>query len=452
MPYKPQYIIAEEYINFLADNKLPFAMTKEEVLEATENDTTLQKVKEMIVFDKWHEIEQNNDKVIDTNELKILRRQKSKLSATKDGIVLRGHQILLLTKLRKKAIVIAHESHMGMTKTKQLLRERVYFPGLDQGVEAAVKGCLPCQASTNENQMEPLQMSELPDGAWKELSTDLFGPFPTGHSLLVVMDDYSRYPEVKILKSTTAETIIPKLDEIFSTHGIPETLKSDNGPAYNSHKMKIFAQTLGFKHKRITPYLPRANGEIERFMRTLKKMMRTAIIDRKDWKQHLNSILRNYRAKPHSSTKRSPADLLFRQRIKTKLPTITSKKKERDHDMAVKEIDRNSKKIMKTNADKINHAKEIDIKVGDTVLAKHQLRQNKLEPTYDEKPFIVKERKGSMVTANRNDKTVTRNASQFKKISDDLYYEDVDNADDDDEDITVSESLVGEYVPNPSVP
>ena len=138
-------------------------------------------------------------------------------------------------------------------------------------------------------------MSELPDGAWKELSTDLCGPFPTGHSLLVVMDDYSRYPEVKILKSTTAETIIPKLDEIFSIHGIPETFKSDNGPPYNSHKMKIFAQTLGFKHKRITPYWPRANGEIERFMRTLNKMMRTAIIDRKDWKQHLNSFLRNRR-------------------------------------------------------------------------------------------------------------------------------------------------------------
>ena len=218
--------------------------------------------------------------------------------------------------LHKKAITIAHSSHMGIIKTKQLLRETIYFPGLEQGVEKAVQGCLPCQACTNENKLELLQMSEMPDGAWKELSTDLCGPFPTGESLLVVMDDYSRNPEVKVVRSTTAETIIPKLDEIFATHGVPEKLKSDNGPPYNSHKMKIFSRTLGFKHKRIIPYWPRS---LLVKQSDLCEHSRTSILDRKNWKQQLNAFLLDYRATPHSSTKRTPAELLFGRKIKAKL-------------------------------------------------------------------------------------------------------------------------------------
>jgi transposase InsO family protein len=81
-------------------------------------------------------------------------------------------------------------------------------------------------------------MTKLPDGPWQKLSAEFCGPLPTGDYLLVVIDEYSRYQEVEILKSTSAKATIPKFDKILSTHGIPIEIKTDNGPHFNSHEFK----------------------------------------------------------------------------------------------------------------------------------------------------------------------------------------------------------------------
>ena len=66
---------------------------------------------------------------------------------------------------------------------------------------------------------EPLHMSTLPLGPWQELSVDFCGPFSSGDYLLVGTDDFSRYPEVEILRSTSAKAVIPHLDSIFNLPG-----------------------------------------------------------------------------------------------------------------------------------------------------------------------------------------------------------------------------------------
>jgi len=49
---------------------------------------------------------------------------------------------------------------------------------------------------------------------------------------LVVIDAYSRFPEVEIVHSTNGKGTISKLDRIFATHGVPKVLKSDNNPPF----------------------------------------------------------------------------------------------------------------------------------------------------------------------------------------------------------------------------
>lgn len=68
-------------------------------------------------------------------------------------------------------------------------------------------------------------MTKLPKQLWTEVSVDFCGPFSSGDYIMVVIDDYSRYPEVEILKSLSANSVITKLDKIFSTFGIPEVVK-----------------------------------------------------------------------------------------------------------------------------------------------------------------------------------------------------------------------------------
>ena len=183
---------------------------------------------------------------------------------------------------------IAHEGHMGMTKTKTLVRENVWFPKIDRMVEEKVKSCLACQVTTPRNEREPLQMSELPTAPWTEVSID-FGVAPTGSSeyLLILIDDYSRFPVVELMGSTSAKAVIPRLDKIFSQFGIPEVLRSDNGPPFNSREFNDFSKHLGFAHRKVTPYWPRANGEVERFMRTIKKVIKAAVMENKNWKQEM---------------------------------------------------------------------------------------------------------------------------------------------------------------------
>ena len=68
-------------------------------------------------------------------------------------------------------------------------------------------------------------MSPLPAAPWKEVSVD-FAEIPNKEYLLLITDDYSRYPVVEIVKSTAATTTIPKLDKVFSEFGVPDVIRS----------------------------------------------------------------------------------------------------------------------------------------------------------------------------------------------------------------------------------
>ncbi|CAB4026127.1 PREDICTED: uncharacterized protein K02A2.6-like [Paramuricea clavata] len=282
-------------------------------------------------------------------------------------------------------------------------------------VEETIQNCLPCQAATSRNHPppEPLKMTQLPSTPWKEVAMDFLGPFPTGEYLLVVIDAFSRFPEVEVLTTVSAKAVLPKLDAIFSRQGLPEVLKSDNGSPFNGAEFESYAKHCGFTHRKITPYWPQANGEAERFMHTLQKCIRAAIIEKKNWKQAMNQFLLNYRATPHSTTNISPSESLNNRKIKTMLPEMPCSSKPEQKAMA--EYDARKKEQMKSCADNRRGAKESCIKPGDTVLLK-QPKENKFSAPYNPQPFVVEKKKGTMVTAKNDSKVVTRNSSQFKVI------------------------------------
>jgi len=117
-------------------------------------------------------------------------------------------------------------------------------------------------------------MSPCPKAEWSELSADFLGPLPTGEYRLVVHDEYSKFPAVEIIHSTSSKAV---LDKVFALLGNP-ALKTDNGPPFNSEEFKKFSEYLGFKHQKITPMWPQANAECERLMKSLAKIIRTARI------------------------------------------------------------------------------------------------------------------------------------------------------------------------------
>jgi hypothetical protein len=256
-------------------------------------------------------------------------------------------------------------------------------------------------------------MSPLPTSAWTELSLDFHGPLPTGEYLLVLIDDYSRFPVVEIINSVSAATVLPVLDKLFSLFGIPVTLKTDNGPPFNGSHFAEFAAYLGFTHRRITPIWPQANGEAERFMRTLGKAMLTAIAEKKSWKQELFRFLRSYRATPHCSTKTSPGDLLFAAGFRTRFPTLHPTKDVARNNDDVAENDYKAKAQAKAYADTRRRAQPHTLQIGDLVYVR-QMRRNKMTLPYDASPYTITQIRGTMITARRGQQNITRNASFFK--------------------------------------
>jgi len=117
-------------------------------------------------------------------------------------------------------------------------------------------------------------MSVLPDCPFDEVSVDF--AHVDGQTLLLVVDDFSRFPFVDSVSSTSASAVIPKLDQLFSTFRAPRVVKSDNGPPFNGEEFAKFTCVLGFKHRKVTPLWLRANGEVERFVKTLKKCIKAA--------------------------------------------------------------------------------------------------------------------------------------------------------------------------------
>jgi transposase InsO family protein len=105
----------------------------------------------------------------------------------------------------------------------------------------------------------------MPEGPWEMVHIDFYGPLPTGEYLLVAIDRYSRYPEVEVVRSTKASTVIPKLDQMFARHGIQTIIKSDNGPPFNGTDYKHYMEVLGIKAKYSTPKWPQGNAEVKRY-------------------------------------------------------------------------------------------------------------------------------------------------------------------------------------------
>lgn len=98
-----------------------------------------------------------------------------------NGVILRDHRLIIPDSQQKKVVDIWHSSHQGIVKTKQLICETAWFPGIDKIAEKTVKTCIPCQASVPTSpSCEPLRISDLSSGPWVEVAVDFSGYFCTG--------------------------------------------------------------------------------------------------------------------------------------------------------------------------------------------------------------------------------------------------------------------------------
>ena len=272
---------------------------------------------------------------------------------------------------------------------KARLREKVWWPGIDKDVEAACRSCYGCQVVGPPAPRTPVKSTPFPTAPWSELAVDILGPLPSGESILALVDYYSRFFEIDVIHSTTSRVVIRCLDSYCARHGVPDGLRSDNGPQFISAEFTGFLQELGIVHRRTTPLWPEANGEVERQNRSLLKPIRAAHAEGRNWRSELNKFLLAYRATPHSTTGVPPASSLFRRTIKTKLPAMSLGDDIIPNDRAIRDHVAERQQVSVDAAQSARRCAPSDLSPGDTVLLKQPQKEKKLSANFHADPFIT---------------------------------------------------------------
>ena len=288
-------------------------------------------------------------------ELNPYTRRKWELSV-EDGCLLWGRRVVIPPQGRSRVLAELHAAHPGVSRMKALARSYVWWPGLDEAIEQEVRGCDKCQLHQSAPASAPLHPWEWPGQPWTRLHIDYAGPFH-GEMFLVVIDAYSKWLEVHLMKSTTSQATIEKLREIFAMHGLPITVVSDNGPNFTSHEFQQFLKGNGIKHVTVSPYHPASNGQAERAVRVFKEGIEK--MEEGTMRTKLSRFLLKYRITPHTTTGVAPAELLMKRRLRTHLDQIQPKVVER-----VEDKQWHQKKAHD------QHAKERIIETGDHVFVR----------------------------------------------------------------------------------
>ncbi|XP_062704678.1 uncharacterized protein K02A2.6-like [Aedes albopictus] len=197
------------------------AVDVSEIKNALETDPELLFVKDALLTSGWADdaVRSGAKKYIPfQNDLTLL-----------EGYVVRGCRIVIPQDLRGRMLQLAHEGHPGETLMISRLRDRVWWPGMDEDARKTVKSCEGCRLVSRPSAPEPMRRRLMPKEPWVDVAMDFLGPLPSHEYLLVIVDYYSRYKEVCIMKKITSEETIKKIEPIFVRLGYPRTITLDNG-------------------------------------------------------------------------------------------------------------------------------------------------------------------------------------------------------------------------------
>ena len=283
-----------------------------DVKNETEKDETLQKLKETII-NGWPEHRQFLHPSIKPywdirEDIAIL-----------DGILFRGQRVLIPEKMQREILKIIHSSHQGMVKCKQLAKDVVYWPGINNQIEDMVSKCSICQRHRRKQIKEPLKLMPVPELPWQQLGTDLFDCIGK-KKWLIVPDYYSEFFEIAELSNKTAPTIIESTKKIMATHGIADIVICDNGPPFNSKEYAQFSKDYGFKINFMSPTHSQTNGMVEKCVGIAKNILKKT----KESGDDPYLALLNHRNTPRDDVTGSPAQRLYSRRTCTQLPTAKS--------------------------------------------------------------------------------------------------------------------------------
>jgi transposase InsO family protein len=297
----------------------------------------------------------------------------------------------LRTRLIKEAHAQVSTAHPGKTKTRKLIRDRYYWPGMTTDIDQYVRNCNDCRRATIPRDKTPglLKPLPIPEQPWQHISMD-FHELPKDKkgydTVLLLVDRFGkRTISIPCQKTTDAkETARLYIRYVYHIYGPPLTIVSDRGPQFISAFWKEFTSILGIKLKLSTAYHPQTDGQTEIANQHLDQRLRPFVNYFQDnWSDLLPIMDYAGATLPHSSTGFAPIELEMGYLPRTSFDwdrptgpqTVREKLSREEAQQYVKRLEQawkvarenilKAQKAMETQANR--HRREPDFDVGDSV-------------------------------------------------------------------------------------
>lgn len=305
--------------------------------------------------------------------------------AVNDDLLMYGSRIVIPNCLRTDTLERIHKGHLGLPKCRQRMLRSVWWPSCAKDLESYVERCVPCIKERTPKR-EPMMPTTNPERPWHTIGADLC--YCKGKNYLIVVDYFSKYPEVAFLENQTSKCVCEKLEAIFARHGKPNVVRSDNGPQFKSPHFRQLSKDWEFIHITSSPHYPQSNGQAEAMVKAVKALMKK--------NENLEQALLEYRTTPLANGL-SPAELLMGRTLRGAVPIPVSQLKPKDQKIrsAI-----NKEKIIKakqTSSYNRRHAtKETpSFKIGDVVWIRDIKVWGRIKNLTDEpRSYIVSTVKG----------------------------------------------------------
>jgi hypothetical protein len=146
---------------------------------------------------------------------------------------------------------------------------------------------------------------------------DIVGPLPGGKGVVrftvVAVDYFTKWMEVEPLVNITAKTVQRFLwKNVVCRYGIPHAFVTDNGKQFDCEPFRKWCAELHIRNYFSSPGYPQANGQVEAINKTIFKILKKKLGDRKgDWADDLPEVLWAYRTTKRTPTEETPYALAF---------------------------------------------------------------------------------------------------------------------------------------------